>query len=134
MVVFCSSVYFTLGVNTRQAPHALHLYCGLPHLLCPLRIIASLPHDRHEYLVVSSIMWQIFIYHHVLCNHYLYSKDRQMLKELVMRKVIVLEFVTLDGVIQAGGGPEEDTSGGFAYGGWQAPYSDDVIGTVMNRQ
>ena len=51
-----------------------------------------------------------------------------------MRRVIVLEFITLDGVIQAGGGPEEDTSGGFAYGGWQAPYSDDVIGTVMNRQ
>jgi dihydrofolate reductase len=51
-----------------------------------------------------------------------------------MRKVIALEFVTLDGVIQAGGGPEEDTSGGFAYGGWQAPYSDDVIGTVMKRQ
>ena len=51
-----------------------------------------------------------------------------------MRKVIALDFVTLDGVIQAGGGPEEDTSGGFAYGGWQAPYSDDVIGTVMNKQ
>ena len=51
-----------------------------------------------------------------------------------MRKVIVLEFITLDGVIQAGGGPEEDTSGGFAYGGWQAPYADDVLGTVMNKQ
>ena len=51
-----------------------------------------------------------------------------------MRKVIVLEFMTLDGVIQAGGGPEEDTSGGFAYGGWQAPYSDDVLETVMHRQ
>jgi len=51
-----------------------------------------------------------------------------------MRKVIVLEFVTLDGVIQAGGGPEEDTSGGFAYGGWQAPYADDVIEAVMNQQ
>ena len=51
-----------------------------------------------------------------------------------MRKVIALEFITLDGVIQAGGGPEEDTSGGFAYGGWVAPYSDDVIGTVMNKQ
>ncbi|HEY7095180.1 MAG TPA: hypothetical protein VH437_00530 [Terriglobales bacterium] len=35
-----------------------------------------------------------------------------------MRKVNVLEFVSLDGVIQAPGGPEEDTSGGFAYGGW----------------
>ena len=51
-----------------------------------------------------------------------------------MRKVIALEFITLDGVIQAGGGPDEDTSGGFAYGGWQVPYSDDVIGTVMNKQ
>ena len=51
-----------------------------------------------------------------------------------MRKVIVLEFITLDGVIQAGGGPEEDTSGGFAYGGWAAPYSDEVLGTVVNRQ
>jgi hypothetical protein len=37
-----------------------------------------------------------------------------------MRKVNVLEFVSLDGVIQAPGGPEEDTSGGFAYGGWMA--------------
>ena len=51
-----------------------------------------------------------------------------------MRKVIVLEFITLDGVIQAGGGPDEDTSGGFAYGGWQAPYSDDVLGAAMRRQ
>jgi dihydrofolate reductase len=51
-----------------------------------------------------------------------------------MRKVIALEFITLDGVIQAGGGPEEDTSGGFVYGGWQVPYSDDVLGSVMNKQ
>ena len=51
-----------------------------------------------------------------------------------MRKVIVLSFVSLDGVIQSPGGPEEDTSGGFAYGGWIAPYSDDVLGTVINRQ
>ena len=51
-----------------------------------------------------------------------------------MRKVIVLEFITLDGVIQAGGGPEEDTSGGFKYGGWVAPYDDDVAGTVMDKQ
>jgi dihydrofolate reductase len=51
-----------------------------------------------------------------------------------MRKVIVLEFITLDGVIQAGGGPEEDTSGGFAYGGWVAPYDDDVGEAVMQKQ
>jgi dihydrofolate reductase len=51
-----------------------------------------------------------------------------------MRKVIALEFMSLDGVIQAGGGPQEDTSGGFAYGGWQAPYSDDTLGTVMQKQ
>jgi len=51
-----------------------------------------------------------------------------------MRKVIALEFITLDGVIQGGGGPEEDTSGGFAYGGWVAPYDDDVAGAVIHRQ
>jgi dihydrofolate reductase len=51
-----------------------------------------------------------------------------------MRKVIVLSHVTLDGVIQAPGGPEEDPSGGFAYGGWIAPYSDDVLGAAIRRQ
>lgn len=51
-----------------------------------------------------------------------------------MRKVIVLEFMSLDGVIQAGGGPEEDTSGGFKYGGWQAPISDEALGSVMDKQ
>jgi dihydrofolate reductase len=51
-----------------------------------------------------------------------------------MRKVIVLEHISLDGVIQSPGGPEEDTSGGFAYGGWIAPYSDAILGTALRRQ
>ncbi len=51
-----------------------------------------------------------------------------------MRKLIVLEFMSLDGVIQSPGEPEEDTSGGFAHGGWIAPYSDDVTGAVIQRQ
>ena len=51
-----------------------------------------------------------------------------------MRKLIVLEHISLDGVIQAPGGPEEDPSGGFAYGGWIAPYSDEVLGTALRKQ
>jgi dihydrofolate reductase len=51
-----------------------------------------------------------------------------------MRKVNVLEFVSLDDVIQAPGGPEEDTSGGFAYGGWTTPHSDPVVSTTIRKQ
>src|SRR5689334_9768932 len=51
-----------------------------------------------------------------------------------MRKIIVLEFMSLDGVIQAPGGPEEDTSGGFEFGGWTAPYFDDFSGKIMGEQ
>ena len=51
-----------------------------------------------------------------------------------MRKVNVLEFVSIDGVIQAPGGPEEDTSGGFAYGGWMSPHSDPVLSTAIKKQ
>ena len=51
-----------------------------------------------------------------------------------MRKIVVLEHISLDGVIQAPGGPDEDTSGGFAYGGWIAPYSDAMLGTALRRQ
>ena len=48
-----------------------------------------------------------------------------------MRKIILLEHISLDGVIQAPGGPEEDTSGGFAYGGWSAPHGDPEIGKAI---
>lgn len=51
-----------------------------------------------------------------------------------MRKIIVLEFLSLDGVMQAPGGPEEDTSGGFKYGGWTAPFFDEVSGKEMGKQ
>ena len=44
-----------------------------------------------------------------------------------MRKIIVLSMITLDGVMQAPGAPEEDTSGGFKYGGWVAPYFEKFM-------
>lgn len=51
-----------------------------------------------------------------------------------MRKIIVLSFISLDGIMQAPGGPEEDTSGGFRYGGWTVPYFDEYLGKVMEEQ
>jgi len=51
-----------------------------------------------------------------------------------MRKLIVLEHISIDGVIQAPGGPEEDPSGGFAYGGWISPYADEIGGTALRKQ
>jgi dihydrofolate reductase len=51
-----------------------------------------------------------------------------------MRKIIVLSMITLDGVMQAPGGPEEDTSGSFTFGGWTAPYGDKVSGEVVLKQ
>ena len=51
-----------------------------------------------------------------------------------MRKIIVLSFITLDGVIQAPGGPDEDTSNGFKYGGWSAPYEDESTAKGMEKQ
>jgi dihydrofolate reductase len=51
-----------------------------------------------------------------------------------MRKIIVFEHISLDGVIQSPGGPDEDTSDGFAYGGWQAPYGDDILEAALQKQ
>ena len=51
-----------------------------------------------------------------------------------MRKIIVLSMITLDGVMQAPGGPEEDVSGAFKYGGWTAPYGDEVYGKVVQKE
>jgi dihydrofolate reductase len=50
-----------------------------------------------------------------------------------MRKLVVVESLTLDGVMQAPGRPDEDTRGGFAHGGWAAPYSDEVMLREMGK-
>jgi dihydrofolate reductase len=48
-------------------------------------------------------------------------------------RVVVYEFMSLDGVVQAPGGPEEDTDGGFSHGGWSHPYFDpEVMGPIIN--
>ena len=51
-----------------------------------------------------------------------------------MRKIIVLSFITLDGVMQAPGGPGEDDSGNFKYGGWSVPFFDEFLGNIMTEQ
>lgn len=51
-----------------------------------------------------------------------------------MRNIIVFSMITLDGVMQAPGGPKEDTSGGFKYGGWVAPYGDEVYGKIVKEE
>jgi dihydrofolate reductase len=49
-------------------------------------------------------------------------------------RVVVNEFMSMDGVVQAPGGPEEDTDGGFAHGGWSMPYFDpDVMGAAIDE-
>ena len=51
-----------------------------------------------------------------------------------MRKLIVLSFISLDGVMQAPGGREEDTDGSFQYGGWTTPFWDEFSGKIMLTQ
>ena len=51
-----------------------------------------------------------------------------------MRKITVLSMISLDGVLQAPGGRDEDRSGGFKYGGWTAPYGDEEYGKVVQRE
>jgi dihydrofolate reductase len=51
-----------------------------------------------------------------------------------MRKIVVLSMISLDGVMQAPGGPKEDTSGGFKYGGWSAPYGDEIYDKVVKEE
>jgi dihydrofolate reductase len=51
-----------------------------------------------------------------------------------MRKITVISMISLDGVMQAPGGPKEDTSGGFRYGGWTSSYIDEVFGKVMQEE
>jgi dihydrofolate reductase len=55
-------------------------------------------------------------------------------KENLMRRIIVSSMISLDGIIQAPGRPDEDTSSGFKYGGWVAPYFDESYGNVMEKQ
>jgi hypothetical protein len=62
----------------------------------------------------------------------------QSRKEIEMRKVVVNEFLSLDGVAQAPGGEDEDRSGGFAHGGWSMKYMDEpamttVLGSITRR-
>jgi dihydrofolate reductase len=51
-----------------------------------------------------------------------------------MRRITVLSMISLDGVMQAPGGPKEDTSGGFKFGGWTAPYGDEVYDKVVQKE
>lgn len=63
----------------------------------------------------------------------LYGQLNLKPKKNTMRKIVVLSMISLDGVMQAPGGRDEDPSNGFQYGGWTAPYGDEVSGKLMQR-
>src|SRR5579859_1303808 len=58
---------------------------------------------------------------------------RTMKQETSMRRIVVATFVSLDGIMQAPGGPQEDPTGGFALGGWTAPHFDAALGGAMGE-
>jgi len=60
--------------------------------------------------------------------------NRSQGEDEIMGKLIVTEFVTLDGVAQAPGGPDEDRDGDFTHGRWQAPFGDEEAGSVIFEQ
>lgn len=64
-------------------------------------------------------------------SYFCYTKIVYSVYNILMRKIVVLTFISLDGVMQAPGGPEEDPSENFKYGGWQVPYS---LGNTMSEQ
>jgi len=65
-------------------------------------------------------------------HHNGHAESRHRREDAV--RVVVSEFISLDGVVQAPGGPEEDTSGGFRHGGWSMPYFDpEVMGSVIGE-
>lgn len=56
------------------------------------------------------------------------------MSDAAVRRLIAIEFVSLDGVIQSPGQRDEDTSGGFSHGGWIGPYTDPVLTSVIEKQ
>src|SRR6478672_7952290 len=61
------------------------------------------------------------------------SKMLRVIEENTMRKIVIGAFVSVDGVMQAPGGPDEDPTGGFTLGGWLAPHFDATVGAALGQ-